>query len=218
MTPPLRKVSAMSRVAAIVAAFVLMLGAGAAQAQQATWVASPTIDPLGGPAGVLHYGVPETDDSVIDAFCYASLGTQIDVYLYINTGNYGLGQDVPVVFSTTSQGAQTRTGTVLTSDYFGLYVEVLLAEDDSVWRAMAFDGHMNIGVQGFSAAYIDLRGSSAAMQQFASLCNSALGLAPAAGTAPIGQPAYGGVPAGQPVYSAGPSRQPSYGGGPIKQK
>ena len=100
----------MSRLAALVAAAALMFGASAAHAQTAQWGAYQTTDQYGAPAGLLHYGIPETDDSLIDAYCRPSQPGLIDMDIYINPGPYMVGQVVTVLFATTSQGRSSRRG------------------------------------------------------------------------------------------------------------
>lgn len=168
----------MSRLAALAVAAALILGASAASAQTAQWAAFRTTDQYGAPAGLLHYGVPQTDDSLIDAYCRPQQPGLIDMDLYINPGPYMVGQVVTVLFGTTSQGVIQQAGTIAFNNYIGNYVHVAIAENHPLWRAFAFDNTMNISVAGTPWTYVSLRGSAAAMQQFANICNS-LGVAPA---------------------------------------
>ncbi len=168
----------MTRLAALTVAAALIFGASAAHAQTAQWAAYRTTDEFGGPAGLLHYGVPQTDDSLIDAYCRPSDPGGVDMSLYINPGPYAVGQFVTVLFATTSMGTVQQLGTVAFNDYIGNYVRLGIAENDPLWRAIAFDNNMNIAVAGMPWTYVSLRGSAAAMQQFANICNS-LGVQPA---------------------------------------
>lgn len=144
-----------------------LLTAAQAQADE-RWLAYELTDASGQTVAQLEFGTPESDVLVFAASCPGATTSDVDVSLYVATGQIAAGDPANLTFTTPGH-SETRPGAIV-DDVFGAHAVAHLPPDDAVWKILADGLTGTVGVEGQAATPVHLRGSRVAIAQFLASC------------------------------------------------